>query len=294
MQYAIEVAHLHHCYGKRVIYEDLNFRVPRGAVFGLLGKNGVGKTTLIKILMGFLRPTGGSCRILGDPSHALSPRTRSRVGLLFEGHLAYEFLDIGGIERFFAPFYPQWRPELYYALVERLGLPMTHKIGNMSEGQRSQVVLGLIMAQQPEVMILDDYTMGLDAGYRRLFLEYLQEYLRQGEITVLVTSHIVQDLEQFVDDVIFLERGGLATQMPLQQFLSGFRQFHLPKNGGPSPEKDALIKNVEETAGGYFLYSFAERSDVARGLHHQGVPCDALSEVPMSFEDAFVGFTGRY
>lgn len=294
MQYAIEVEHLHHTYGKRVIYDDLNFRVPKGAVFGLLGKNGVGKTTLIKILMGFLRPTGGSCRILGDPSHALSPQTRAKVGLLFEGHLAYEFLDLAGIERFFAPFYSNWKPELYYALVEKLGLPSTHKIGNMSEGQRSQVVLGLIMAQQPEVMILDDYTMGLDAGYRRLFLEYLQEYLRQDKITVLVTSHIVQDLEQFVDDVVFLERGGLATQLPLQQFLSGFRQYHLPKNGGPSPTKTTAIKNVEETSNGFFLYSFAEKSDVVQELRLQGISCEALDQRPMNFEDAFVGFTGRY
>ncbi len=294
MEYAIEVEHLKHTYGKRIIYEDLNFRVPKGAVFGLLGKNGVGKTTLIKILMGFLRPAGGSCRILGDPSHALSPQTRAKVGLLFEGHLAYEFLDIEGIERFFAPFYPNWKPELYYALVEKLGLPMTHKIGHMSEGQRSQVVLGLIMAQQPEVMILDDYTMGLDAGYRRLFLEYLADYLRQGKVTVLVTSHIVQDLEQFVDDIIFLERGGLATQMDLKHFLSGFRQYQLPKNGGPAPAKASLIKNVEETTNSYLLYSFAENPDIRRELLQQGIPCESLTELPMSFEDAFVGFTGRY
>lgn len=294
MKHAIEIEHLRHVYGRRTIYEDLNFRVPKGAVFGLLGKNGVGKTTLIKILMGFLRPTAGSCRILGDPSHSLSPRTRAKVGLLFEGHLAYDFLDIAGIERFFAPFYDNWKPELYYALVEKLGLPMTHKISNMSEGQRSQIVLGLIMAQQPEVLILDDYTMGLDAGYRRLFLEYLADYLKNGDKTVLVTSHIVQDLEQFVDDIIFLERGGMATQLPLKQFLSDFRQYRLPKNGGTAPTKNSLIKNVEETSDGYLLYSFSESPELAQELQRQGVHCPDLDETPMSFEDAFVGFTGRY
>ena len=177
-------------------------------MFGLLGKNGVGKTTLIKIMMGFLRPTGGICRILGDDSHNLSPRTRRKVGLLFEGHLYYEFLSLEGIERFFAPFYPDWKKKFYYGLTDRLGLLWSHKIGQISEGQRSQMVLGLIMAQQPRVMILDDYNMGLDAGYRRLFLYHLAEYLQGGDITVLVTSHIVQDLERFVDEIIFLERGG--------------------------------------------------------------------------------------
>ena len=217
--YAIEVTHLKHQYGKRVIYEDLNFKVPHGKVFALLGKNGVGKTTLIKILMGFLRPTAGDCRVFGDASHELTPETRSKIGLLFEGHLAYEFMSIEGVERFFAPFYANWKQELYYDLTGKLGLPKNHKIGNMSEGQRSQVVLGLLMAQQPEMLILDDYTMGLDAGYRRLFLDYLADYLKAGDKTVLVTSHIVQDLEKIVDEVIFLERGGYTTQRPLRDFL---------------------------------------------------------------------------
>ncbi len=295
MEYAIEVNHLRHNYGKRVIYEDLSFKVPRGKVFGLLGKNGVGKTTLIKILMGFLRPTGGTCRILGDESHNLSPRTRRRVGLLFEGHLAYEFMSIEGVERFFAPFYPNWRRELYFGLTDRLGLPRSHRIGNMSEGQRSQVVLGLIMAQQPEVMILDDYTMGLDAGYRRLFLDYLAQFLGEGGKTVLVTSHIVQDLEKFVDEVIFLERGGGATQMPLSRFLSGFRQYRLPKeNGREIPRSGSVIKNVEESGQSLLLYSFDGPEEVGRYLAENGVSCRGLEERPMSFEDAFIGFTGRY
>jgi ABC-2 type transport system ATP-binding protein len=92
---------------------------------------------------------------------------------MFEGHLAYEFMSIEGIERFFAPFYPRVALGALLRTHRAAGSAQeSHKIGNMSEGQRSQVVLGLIMAQQPEVMILDDYTMGLDAGYRRLFLEY--------------------------------------------------------------------------------------------------------------------------
>mgnify|MGYP001545069918 CR=1 FL=1 len=294
MENVIEVKGLRHQYGKRVIYENLNFAVPKGKVFGLLGKNGVGKTTLIKILMGFLRPMGGTCSILGDASHNLSPATRQRVGLLFEGHLAYEFMSIERIERFFAPFYPKWKRELYYALTDRLGLPKTHLIGNMSEGQRSQVVLGLIMAQQPEVMILDDYTMGLDAGYRRLFLDFLTDYLKDGSVTVLVTSHIVQDLEQFVDEVIFLERGGQTTQMDLHHFLGGFRQYTYAKNSCPLPKKDEVLKNVEETQTNVLLYSFKDKAVVDDHLKAQGITCATIEELPMTFEDAFVGFTGRY
>lgn len=294
MKNVIEVNGLSHCYGGRVIYEDLSFSVPRGKVFGLLGKNGVGKTTLIKILMGFLRPSGGTCRILGDDSHDLSPETRRKVGLLFEGHLSYGFMTIESIEQFFAPFYPNWRKDLYYDLTSKLKLPLSHKIGNMSEGQRSQVVLGLIMAQQPEVLILDDYTMGLDAGYRALFLDYLADYLKQEDVTVLVTSHIVQDLEKFVDEVIFLERGGAATQLPLNDFLGGFKQYILPSTSETVPDKGSVIKNIELSCGNLLIYSFADITAVKEHLEAQGVNCDALTEKPMTFEEAFIGFTGRY
>ncbi|GAB7024429.1 ABC transporter ATP-binding protein [Salidesulfovibrio brasiliensis] len=294
MEHAIEVCELRHCYGKRVIYDNLNFKVPLGKVYGLLGKNGVGKTTLIKILMGFLRPVGGSCRILGDDSHTLSPETRRRVGLLFEGHLAYDFMTIQSAERFFAPFYPKWNRDYYYALTDKLGLPGSHRIGNMSEGQRSQVVLGLLMAQQPDVMILDDYTMGLDAGYRRLFLDHLAEYLKDGDKTVLVTSHIVQDLERFVDDIVFLERGGQTTQVSLRHFLGEFKLFTLPRNGSGNPTSGGPIRNVEITGEEYQLYTFEDSRAVTRHLESQGFACDKLEHRPMSFEDAFIGFTGRY
>jgi ABC-2 type transport system ATP-binding protein len=298
MDYAIEINHLQHHYGKRLIYEDLNLQLPKGKIYGLLGKNGVGKTTLIKILMGFLRPSAGQCKVLGEPSHALSPAARQKVGLLFEGHLAYDFLSIEKIEKFYAPYYPEWDSSIYWNLVKRLGLPKTHRISQMSEGQRSQVVLGLIMAQQPELLILDDYSMGLDAGYRRLFLDYMQEYLEGGERTVLLTSHVIQDMEGFVDEVIFLERGGRVLSTSLRTFRRQFTCYRLPRNGTPlGPCKCDVISNVETHARYWDVFSFAEEHDVKTALHRQGVTMDdlhGLQPVSMSLEDAFIGYTGRY
>ncbi|WP_200388671.1 ATP-binding cassette domain-containing protein [Thiocapsa imhoffii] len=137
---AISMEGLTHRYGTRVIHDDLSFTVRTGRILGLLGKNGVGKTTLIKILMGFLAPNVGRCRVLGEPSHRLSPATKRRIGLVFEGHLAYDFLSIAETERFFAPWYPRWRRDLFYDLVDRLDLPRAHRVRHLSEGQRSQVV----------------------------------------------------------------------------------------------------------------------------------------------------------
>ena len=295
MENVIEVENLAHRFGKLVLYENLNFKVPRGRILGLLGKNGVGKTTLIQILMGFLRPTSGRCLVLGEDSHNLSPAARAKIGLLFEGHLAYEFMSITQIEKFYSAYYPAWNRDPYYGLVDRLDLPHDHMIKNMSCGQRSQVVLGLIFAQGTELMILDDYSMGLDAGYRRLFVDYLNEYVKDGTKTVFVTSHIVQDLEKLVNDVIFLDRGGEILQTSLDEFMSGFKQFRFKKTGSLNTlHRDDVVRNVDNTGSSISVYSFRSRETVIAHLKTKGINAAALEQVPMTLEDAFIGLTGKY
>ena len=301
MKNVIQVDNLTHRYGRRTIFKDLNFTLPAGKIYGLLGKNGVGKTTLIKILMGFLRPVSGRCKVFGEDSHNLPPKTRARIGLLFEGHVAYEFMSIAQVERFYAPFYATWKRDIYYRLVDKLGLPHDHLIRNMSCGQRSQVVLGLIMAQQPELLILDDYSIGLDAGYRRLFLDDIREYLAGGDRTVFLTSHVIQDMERFVDEAIFLERGGHLMITSLDFFRRTFRCYRMPRNGegGGADGHEKLkqlemIKNIEEHVDYWDIFSFAEKDALLHTLGEQGIATHTIQELPMSLEDAFVGYTGRY
>lgn len=295
MEHAIEVRNLAHTYNRHIVYSDLNFSLPEGKIFALLGKNGVGKTTLIKILMGFLRPQAGRVRVFGEDAHNLSPAARARVGLLFEGHLAYEFLTIAQIERFYASFYPKWDRSVYYDLVGKLRLPATRKIGTLSCGQRSQVVLGLIMAQRPDLLLLDDYSMGLDAGYRRLFLDYMREYLEREPRTVLLTSHVIQDLDGFVDEVIFLERGGGLLMTSLRDFRSSFRCYRLPGvPTGMEPQSGGIVKNVEVHAAYVDIFSFSGIEEVRAELQARGLNAANLTPVSMTLEDAFIGYTGRY
>nr|WP_320192312.1 ABC transporter ATP-binding protein [uncultured Desulfobacter sp.] len=311
MQPVIHVEHLCHRYGKRYIYKDLNFSISPGKIYGLLGKNGVGKTTLIKILMGFLRPVSGTCKVFNEPSHALSPAARARIGLLFEGHAAYEFMSIRQIEKFYAPFYPNWDAGIYYRMVEKLNLGPNHLIRQMSCGQRSQLVLGLLMAQQPELLLLDDYSIGLDPGYRRLFLDEMRHYLADGNRTVFLTSHVIQDMENFVDEVIFMERGGKMMNSRLDRFKKEFSCYRLPVktsipvNGSQQvgcsdiPKEDLLkacplLKNIEVHPTHWDLFTFADKSDLTLMLDAAGISSSLLEQVSLSLEDAFIGYTGRY
>ncbi len=214
----IEIKNLNHSYKNKLIYKDLNIDIYEGRVFGLLGKNGVGKSTLINILMGYLKPNSGQCLIFGEPSYNLSAKVKNKIALLHEGFISYDFMSIKQIEEFFAPFYKKWNKKIFYELVDLMGLDYNQKINSLSFGQKSQVVLGCLFAQDASLYILDDYSMGLDAGYRRLFVEYLKEYIKDTNKTVLITSHVMNDLENLIDDMVIVQKGGLIYKDTMANF----------------------------------------------------------------------------
>lgn len=292
MNNVIECRNLTHYYGKRLIYQNLSFDVPQGRILGLLGKNGTGKTTTINILSGFLQPQSGECRILGEKIGEMNPLTRRRIGLLIEGHVQYQFMTIEQIERFYSAFYPNWKREAYYELMSRLQVAPRQKINRMSCGQRSQVALGLILAQDPEVLVLDDFSLGLDPGYRRLFVDYLREYAKAENKTVFLTSHIIQDMERLIDDCIIMDYGRILIQMPVNDLLDKFRRYTGIVGDGFVPEFDANIYNPSLLRSSLEVHSMLPEADVIAQLS-QAVVKDIKAE-RVTLEDAFIGLTGKY
>lgn len=292
MENIIECRNLTHYYGKRLIYQNLSFDVPKGRILGLLGKNGTGKTTTINILSGFLQPRSGECYILGEKIGEMNPLTRQRIGLLIEGHVQYQFMTIEQIERFYSSFYPNWKREAYYELMSRLKVAPKQRINRMSCGQRSQVALGLILAQDPEVLVLDDFSLGLDPGYRRLFVDYLREYAKAENKTVFLTSHIIQDMERLIDDCIIMDYGRILIQMPVDELLGKFRRYTGNVAEGFEPKADSTILNPSVLRSSLEAFSMEPEEVVIKQLGAQGVK-NIVSE-RVSLEDAFIGLTGKY
>ncbi len=291
----ISVKNLTQRYGTgRVIYKDLNFEVPQGRILGLLGKNGTGKTTTINILMGYLRPQKGECKIFGEPITELSPSTRARIALLIEGHVQYSFMTIEQIEKFYSDFYPNWNRAAYYELMNKLHVSPNQKISTLSCGQRSQVALGLILAQNADLLVLDDFSLGLDPGYRRLFIDYLREYAKGEEKTVFMTSHIIQDLEQLIDDCIILDYGKILTQMPVDKLLTDFAKYTFTVDNNAEIPVDNKFINPGKIKNEMELYTFEDADYVKNSLDKQGVKYTDLQRQKMTLEDAFIGLTGKY
>jgi ABC-2 type transport system ATP-binding protein len=291
----IEITGLTHSYGKNKVLHSIDFSVEKGKTFGLLGKNGAGKTTIINIMMGFLKPLSGTCLIFGENAHRLSPNTKRKIGLLHEGHLSYEFMSIDETEKFYSGFYPAWDAPAYDNLIKKLGLKRSHKIKHMSCGQRSQVALAVLMAQNAEILILDDFSMGLDAGYRRLFIDHLNYYVKEREKTVLITSHIVQDLERFVDDALIIDKGRILRSAPLSELKKDLYGYRLDCAGDLKQlEAEREVKDVSFAGAVYEI--ICEIAPENAENYFSAKLGGKVSPKPfnISLEDAFIALTGKY
>lgn len=295
MQQAIvECKNLTHYYGKRCIYENLNFEIPQGRILGLLGKNGTGKTTTINILNGYLKPRSGECLMFGENSANLSSETKRKVGLLIEGHVQYSFMNISEIEKFYSAFYPKWKKDAYYELMKLLKIDPKQKISRMSCGQKSQVALGLILAQDPELLILDDFSMGLDPGYRMLFVDYLSEYAKAENKTVFVTSHIIQDMERLIDDCLIMDYGRIVMQKPVKELLQSFKRYKFTCANPESINEMNDIYNPVTIKGNTEVYSLLGKTKLENLLTKNNVSIKQIQEESLSLEEAFIGLTGKY
>ena len=294
MENIIECKNLTHYYDKRLIYEDLSFTVPKGRILGLLGKNGTGKTTTINILSGYLKQRSGECRMFGENVQTMNPILRQKVAILIEGHIQYQFMNIQQIEKFYSAFYPNWKKEAYYELMKKLKVSPKQMISRMSCGQRSQVALGLILAQDPELLILDDFSLGLDPGYRRLFVDYLRDYAKSEEKTVFLTSHIIQDMEKLIDDCMIMDYGRILIQKPVNEILDNAKKytFNVPDGFEMSNSDDfhypLAIRGKMETL------SFLDTPSVVQKLNELKVPYSNLTSSGVDLEEAFIGLSGKY
>jgi ABC-2 type transport system ATP-binding protein len=190
-------------YGKREALADCTLEIPPGHVVGLVGPNGAGKTTLLKIACGMLAPTTGRIEVLGEEPNG-SPAHLARVGYVAQDTPTYSGLSVADHLTFGAKMNPRWDAKLAQARVEQLALDPKQKAGKLSGGQRAQLALTVAVAKRPELLILDEPVASLDPLARRGFLRHLMESVAENDTSVILSSHLVSDLERVCDYLIVL------------------------------------------------------------------------------------------
>ncbi len=281
-------------YRGQAVLTGLSFSVRQGEIYALLGRNGAGKTTAFRILLGELLPHSGRAELLGESSENLSAKTRSRVGLVTEGHPVYPFMSIGDLVEFEAGTQSTFDRAYAVAALSRLHLPQAASLRALSRGQRSLVVLIMALATRPKVLLMDDPAMGLDAAMRREFLDAMIELLGEQGRSVLYSSHILGDVERVADRVGILHGGALVADMELDQLKRRISRRFV-KTARPAAEWQASVPGllrVQLERGGARLVLFDDGSRgeaierALRALDPALPPADGLS-----LEEAFLELT---
>jgi ABC-2 type transport system ATP-binding protein len=222
----IETHGLTKYYGNVEAVRDLSLTVERQSITGFLGRNGAGKSTTIKMLLGMIRPTAGTAKVLGydiaDPAQSLE--IRRRIAYVGEDKGLYGYMTVGELIRFTRSFYPDWHPDIEARLLREYQLPLGRKVKAISKGMRTKLALLLALARRPELIILDEPSEGLDPVSIDELLQTLQE-VRNAGTSVFFSSHQLSEVEQIADRVLMIDRGRLVMNTLLSDLLNNYRNI---------------------------------------------------------------------
>jgi ABC-2 type transport system ATP-binding protein len=285
----VETRNLTRYFGPKCVVRGLDLTVPRGCVFGFLGRNGAGKTTTIRMLLGLLEPTRGSATVLGQDSAKLSPEVRARIGYLAEGHHAYSWMRVAECGAFQRRFFQHWNADLFHGVLKYFRLEPKDRVKNLSRGERAGLCLALTLAPEPELLVLDDPGLGLDPVARRALLESMVYVTRQADRTIFFSSHLIGDVERVADRIAVLDRGRLRACCTLDEFRRRVRRVVLRFAGRP-PELPAIpgLLHSLRTEGELAL-TVANYDGQSEALINT-LGAERVEEIPIDLEEAFVSY----
>ena len=202
---------------------QVSFALPKGYIMGLIGPNGSGKTTTIKLILNMLRPSGGEIRLLGQDSVTGGREARAQVGVVFDSNCFCAQWTAAQAGRAVSGFYPNWDGRRFSRMLERFSIAPGKRVKELSKGMQMKLMLACAFSHDAKLLILDEPTGGLDPVSREELLELLAEYIEDGEHSVLFSTHITQDLERVADFITYLNGGELFYTGGKDEFLEMFR-----------------------------------------------------------------------
>jgi len=284
-------------YGKLIAVDDLSLEVPKGGVFALLGRNGSGKSSTVRCLLGQQRPTAGRSRILGFDSWKKRRRAMERVGVVPENPDVPPDTTADRVEKFIARVTPFWRSANYFDRLESLGVPRKQRFARLSKGQQRQLALAIALAGSPRLLVLDDPTLGLDAVARQKLYEELVGELADRGTTVFLTTHDLAGVEGIADRVGVLQGGSLMVdekldvlkarycrlvwtandEIPWERIEAGLQHLGVVGTGPATGANEAVVEKFSEFGFDRF---------------RQEAPVEGMRVDSLSLEEIFIALCG--
>ena len=272
------------------VLKGLDMTVPEGSVYGLIGRNGAGKSTTLKTLMGMLKPWSGSVNILGETSWGVSVATKRRITHAAEESFHYPWLTVREALAYIAQFYPGWKQAKADEMLDSLDITPDKQVGGLSLGQSRSLSLIAAICCNPDLLILDEPSGNLDVIVRRLFQQFILEFMRQENKTVLISSHILTDLERVIDHIGIIRNGRMIAEDELDSLKEKTHKLRLVYDN--EPPRDFDIPNVisQECSAGEARIVLSDLDKEALPSYQCIAGARKVEIQPMSLEDIFVAY----
>ncbi len=247
---AIELSHINKSFGDFAI-RDLNLTVPSGTICGLVGENGAGKSTTIRLLMGALQPDSGTAAVLGtDVSSPEFREVKEDVGVVLDEAYFPESLNAMQVGKIMAATYRRWDQKLYDGYLKRFDLPEKKQFKDFSRGMRMKLAITVALSHQPKLLVLDEATAGLDPIVRDEVLDIFNEFTREEDHSILISSHILSDLEKLCDYIAFIHKGDLLFCEEKDRLLEQYGIFEDSRENLDCLQPEAIVAREETRYGG--------------------------------------------
>lgn len=290
--HAIETRALSKRFGSKLALNHLDLQVPRGGIHAIVGANGAGKSTLFRILLGFLAPTAGDTCILGRDSQRLTPEDRGRIGFVNEEHTLPGWMTVQAITAAQRRLYRRWSQPLFDEVLGHYHILPEQQIGELSRGERAGFNLALALAQGPELLVLDEPTLGLDVVAKRAFLEALMYSNTSDDCTVIYCSHQMDEIERVADNLIILEQGQLRNMSPPEEFCARVSHWvaDIPFKG-PDPRTVPGLLQLQRLDGLHHFLVLDQDEGFADFLRASGAR--SINSMPVGLDRAVNGFLAQ-
>jgi ABC-2 type transport system ATP-binding protein len=217
--------------------DNVTVDVMPGRIIGLLGANGCGKSTLLRHMIGLYLPNGGQCVTFGVEAKSLTPNELGRIGYVHQEGELLEWMKVKQLIRYVSAYYPMWNEELEQEFIKDFDLDLNQRVGSLSPGQRQKLSILLAVGFEPELLILDEPASGLDPIARSKFLDMLLGIIQDDSRTVIISSHILSDVEKVIDHAIIMDKGQVLTDESFDSLRERFMKVTLTSLGDAIPSK---------------------------------------------------------
>ncbi len=282
----IEIKGLTHGFGKKMVLDNIDLTVPDHTIMGLVGINGAGKSTFLRLLSGVYLPDSGSIAFDGeDPRNA---QTRQNIFFLPDDPYYTSSMTPVALFEFYKTFYPQIDRGIFEELLSKYAIELKGKMRNFSKGMRRQTFIALALAIKPRYLLLDEAFDGLDPLSRKLFKDAIIEYVENSETTVIIASHSLRELEDFCDSFILLDNNHITQQGDIAQHVGSFCKFELAFTQPVEESAFADLPVYSLNIRGRFVQIVLEGDAEALRTELEKLAPAVMDEMPLDFEEMFI------